>query len=143
MPKQIEKILESNILWIIARICLSFLFLSSGLAKLFDTENSFQEMIAAGLEPAWLFNYASAFVLLFSSTLLLLNRYLWLGAGAASVFLFLTILIVHNFWTMSGVKADISMYFALEHIAVIGGLMSVSIASHFRHKFKLISNQKL
>lgn len=134
MLYSIEKIIESTLLWLIARICIAFLFLSSGLAKIFDTQSSFQEIQAAGLEPVWFFNYATAFVLILGSALILLNRYLWLGSGILSLFLLLTIFIVHNFWTMTPPQSNISMYFAFEHVAVIGGLISVSIASHFRKK---------
>lgn len=53
MPSVIAKILESNTLWIIARLLMSVLFISSGLAKVFDYENSLAEMRAAGLHPDW------------------------------------------------------------------------------------------
>ncbi|MDE5308392.1 DoxX family membrane protein [Providencia stuartii] len=97
MPSVIAKILESNTLWIIARLLILILFISSGLAKVFDYENSLAEMRAAGLHPDWFFNIASAFVLLVGSLLVLFNRLLWLGTGALAVFLFLTIVIVHTF----------------------------------------------
>ncbi len=142
MPVFVKNMLESRWLWLIARCCLAFLFLSSGLAKVLDAENSFQEMRAAGLEPAWLFNYASAIVLLFGAYCILFQKYLWLGAGALSVFLLLTILIVHNFWTMSAPQATISMYFAFEHMAVIGGLISLYIAGHYRNKVNELTDAK-
>ncbi len=135
MPN-IETFLNSRWLWILARCCIAILFLSSGLAKFFDPKQGFQEMIAAGLEPAWFFNYASAFVLVSGATLILINRYVWIGSIALSIFLILTILIVHTFWNMPEPYAKISMYFAIEHIAVIGGLISITMAGHFRQKLK-------
>jgi transmembrane protein len=48
--------------------------------------------------------------------------------------LFLTILIVHAFWNKTGAEARISMFFALEHIVMTGGLMAAAIASHLRGK---------
>lgn len=91
-------------------------------------------MRAAGLHPAWLFNLASAAVLLTGSVLILLNRWVWLGAGMLSVFLILTIAIVHTFWNMSAPNMQISLYFALEHITVIGGLWVTAIASRLRQR---------
>ncbi|EPS1291985.1 DoxX family membrane protein [Providencia stuartii] len=144
MPKLsvIAKILESNTLWIIARLLILILFISSGLAKVFDYENSLAEMRAAGLHPDWFFNIASAFVLLVGSLLVLFNRLLWLGTGALAVFLFLTIVIVHTFWSYTGEEAKLAMFWAIEHTSVIGGLMAVAIAGHFRDLYFAVKAQK-
>lgn len=132
MPSGIAKILESNMLWLIARLLISVLFISSGLAKVFDYENSLAEMRSAGLNPDWFFNISSAFVMLAGSILLLANRLLWLGTGALAIFLFLTIVVVHTFWSYTGEQAQIALFWAIEHVSVIGGLMAVAIAGHFR-----------
>ena len=58
------------------------------------------------------------------------------GAGALAVFLLLTILIVHTFWSKTGVEAKLAMFFALEHIAVIGGLIATAIASAQRQRLR-------
>ncbi len=136
MPNFIEKSLNSDWLWIIVRCFIVILFLSSGLAKVFDPTQGFKEMTAAGLAPAWFFNYASAFILLFGAFLILIDRYVWIGCIALSIFLLLTIVIVHTFWNMPEPNATISMYFAIEHIAVIGGLVAITMTSHFRQQLK-------
>lgn len=138
MPYFIKLSLESQWLWIISRCCVALLFFSSGLSKVLDVNAGFQEMQAAGLEPAWLFNYASALILLVGAYSILFDRHLWLGAALLSIFLALTIVIVHTFWNMSGVQANISLYFALEHISVIGGLIGIAIASHFRQQLQSV-----
>ena len=58
----------------------------------------------------------------------------WLGAGALSVFLLLTIAIVHRFWSLPEPRATLSLYFALEHVSIIGGLLAAAIASHLRRQ---------
>ncbi|PHM70055.1 DoxX family protein [Xenorhabdus kozodoii] len=121
---------------ILTRILLLVIFVSSGLAKVIDFEGSLAEMRAAGLHPDWFFNIASAIVLLFGSLLILFDRFVWLGAGALATFLLLTIFIVHTFWHFSGEYAKVSLYFALEHTTVIGGLLATAIASHLRKKLK-------
>ncbi|MBG5985673.1 DoxX family protein [Proteus vulgaris] len=141
MPNSIARILESRVLWFIARLLILVLFLSSGFAKVFDYENSLAEMRAAGLNPDWFFNIATAVVLFSGSLLVLFDRYLWLGAGAFAVFLFLTIVVVHTFWNMTGDKAMLSMYFAIEHTSVIGGLMAMAMASHFRTLWKKLTHK--
>lgn len=134
MQRYINTALDSGWLWLLARLCLMVIFISSGLAKLLDVEGGMTEMRAAGLRPDWLFTLASAAVLLIGAALILLNRWVWLGTGMLSVFLILTIAIVHTFWTMSAPRMQISLYFALEHISVIGGLWVTAIASRLRQR---------
>lgn len=134
MQDLVDKALDSRWLWILARILLAVVFLSSGLAKLIDFQGGLAEMRAAGLEPDWLFNIATALVLLGGSVLLLLDRALWLGAGALSVFLLLTIVVVHRFWVLPEPQARLAMFWALEHATVIGGLIAAAIASRLRRK---------
>lgn len=47
MQRFIDNSLESNWLWLTARICLALMFVASGLAKLFDYQASLEEMRAA------------------------------------------------------------------------------------------------
>lgn len=124
--------LDSRALWLIARILLSVVFLASGLAKLIDFQGGLAEMRAAGLEPDWLFNIATAVTLLVGAVLILLDRALWLGAGALAVFLLLTIVVVHRFWALPEPQAQQAMFWALEHTSLIGGLIASAIASHWR-----------
>lgn len=130
----IFKILDSRWLWIFARILLAAVFISSGLSKLLDFQGGQAEMRAAGLQPDWLFNIATISVLLGGSVLLLIDRALWLGAGALIVFLLLTILVVHRFWALDEPAATQAMYWAFEHISLAGGLLAAAIASRFRRR---------
>lgn len=136
MRNIVDKTLDSRWLWIGARILLAVVFLSSGLAKLLDFQGGLAEMRAAGLEPDWLFNIATIAVLLGGSVLLLLDRALWLGAGALAVFLLLTILVVHHFWALPEPQARPAMFWALKHISLIGGLVAAAIASRLRRQLE-------
>ncbi len=119
MPRMISTLLDSRVMWFLARLLLAVVFLSSGLAKLLAWDNSVAEM-QAGLQPPALFNIASAVVLLGGSLCLLFDRLLWLGSGALAVFMLLTIVIVHTFWTKHGAEQQLAMFFALEHLSVVG-----------------------
>ncbi|TBU98329.1 DoxX family protein [Stutzerimonas kirkiae] len=132
----IDNALDSRWLWITARILLAVVFLSSGLAKLIDFQGGLAEMRAAGLEPDWLFNIATIVVLLGGSVLLLLDRALWLGAGALALFLLLTIVVVHRFWALPEPQAKEAMFWALEHTTVVGGLIAAAIASRLRRRLE-------
>lgn len=136
MQNIVDKILDSRWAWRVARLLLAVVFLSSGLAKLIDFQGGLAEMRAAGLEPDWLFNIATIAVLLGGSALLLLDRALWLGAGALVVFLLLTILVVHRFWALPEPQAKAAMFWALEHISLVGGLVAAAIASRLRRRLE-------
>lgn len=135
MRDLVASALDSRWLWLLARLLLSVVFLSSGLAKLIDFEGGMAEMGKAGLSPEWLFNLATIAVLLGGSLLLLLDRMVWLGAGVLAVFLVLTIVIVHRFWALPEAQAMPALYVALEHVSVIGGLMAAAIASQARKRW--------
>ncbi|TFL11310.1 DoxX family protein [Pusillimonas caeni] len=136
MHNLIDDVLDSRWLWITARLLLAVVFLSSGLAKLIDFQGGLAEMRAAGLEPAGLFNIATAVVLIGGSALLVLDRVLWAGAGALALFLLLTILVVHRFWALPEPLAKQAMFWALEHITVIGGLTAAAVASRARRRLR-------
>lgn len=132
IPQHLDSLLQSNWLWFIARLCLAVVFIASGAAKLIDFEGGVAEMRAAGLEPARFFNIAVAVLMLAGSALILADRAVWLAAAALSVFLALTIVIVHAFWRLPEAQARLALFFALEHVSVIGGLLCAAIASHSR-----------
>ncbi len=132
MQPLLHAVLGSDTLWLIARILLSVVFLASGLAKLIDFHGGRAEMRAAGLKPDWLFNLFTAVTLLTGAGLILLDRAVWLGAGALAVFLVLTIVVVHRFWALRGPQAKQALYWALEHASLIGGLIAAAMVSHDR-----------
>ncbi|MCH1921073.1 DoxX family protein [Shewanella sp. A3A] len=134
MTRFIDSLLANYWFWLLARVLLSVVFLSSGLAKLLDFQGGMNEMQQAGLSPTWLFNVLTIVTLLTGSVLLLLDRAIWLGAAILIAFLLLSIVIVHHFWSLPEAQAMTSLYVALEHMSVIGGLMAASIASHLRKK---------
>jgi transmembrane protein len=118
----------------VARIVLTFMFWSSGLAKLIDFNGGLAEMAHFGLEPAWLFNIATIIVVFGGSLLIVLDRWAWLGAGALAVFTALTIPIAHGFWAMEEPFRTIEFHVVMEHVTVIGALIVVACASATRKK---------
>ncbi|WP_230530713.1 DoxX family protein [Microvirga roseola] len=126
-PRWIDAVLSSRITEVAARILLTFPFWGSGLAKLLDFSGGMAEMSHFGLEPAWFFNTLTVIVQLGGSALIIANRWTWLGAGALGVFTFLTIPIVHNFWSLDGERAVVAFHTATEHVGMIGALVLVSV----------------
>ncbi|WP_286012369.1 DoxX family protein [Achromobacter sp. Marseille-Q4962] len=140
MRHRIGHALDSRWLWVTARILLAVVFLSSGLAKLIDFQGGRAEMRAAGLQPEWFFNAATATVLIAGAALIMLDRALWLGAAVLATFLLLTVPIVHRFWALENAQATQALYWALEHTSLIGGLMAAAIASRFRKRLHVALN---
>lgn len=101
MNETIELFLRQPVTALISRIVLTLPFWASGLMKLINFDAGAVEMARAGLEPANGFNIATIGVQLAGSLLIILGRHVWLGAGALGVFTGLTILLVHDFWTMT------------------------------------------
>lgn len=134
MDTMIERALASRWLWLLARVLLALLFLAGGLAKLIDWEAGLAEVQAAGLNPPWVFSLATALTLIAGAVLVLLDRLVWLAAGGLSVFLLLTIVLVHSFWTSTSEPQQVALYFAFEHLSVIGGLLAAAIASQLRKR---------
>lgn len=135
MDKRLEDVLESKWLWLLARVLMVVVFALAGVAKLLDFDGGLAEMRQAGLEPAWIYNIVVATGLLVASLLILLDRWMWLAAGGLAIFLGLTIVVVHHFWSLPLPQAKLSMFFALEHLSLIGGLLAIAIASHTRRSW--------
>lgn len=127
MPPIIAAILGSTAFLVFARILLTFVFWSSGLAKLIDFNTNAAVMESFGLEPGWLVNAATLALQVGASAAIILNRGAWLAAGALAVFTMLTIPLVHPFWTKTGEEAFRDLTVALEHISLIGGLALAAI----------------
>lgn len=78
-PRVIAAFLDSGIGWFVARLVLTFVFWSAGLAHLFGFDHSVAELKSLGLEPAGFLNIVLIVTLLVGSLLILLDRWLWLG----------------------------------------------------------------
>jgi transmembrane protein len=127
MPSWVAAVLESRIVSRLARVVLTFMFWSSGIAKLVDFQSGLNDMTHFHLAPPAAYDIATIVVQLVGSALVIWGRWAWLGAGALSVFTLLTIPIAHHFWDMSGPQRMGEMYTAVEHVSICGGLLLAAI----------------
>ncbi|MGY4801722.1 DoxX family protein [Teichococcus aerofrigidensis] len=134
-PAAIAGILESRAFGLLARILLTFVFWTSGLAKLLDFSASAAVMEGFGLSPGWAVNLATLVLQLGASLLIILNRTVWPAALALAVFTLLTIPVAHPFWAREGEEAFRDLTVALEHVSVIGGLALAAILSRRSGRF--------
>lgn len=133
MPDVIAHLLDTRWFAALARVVLTFPYWSSGFAKTFGFKEGVAEMAHYGLNPPVVFNIATIACMLIGSALVIANRYGWLGAGALIVFTALTIPIAHDFWNRTGAEAQTELFFVVEHIGLIGGLMLAAILARLTH----------
>lgn len=133
-PRPIALILESSVTWFISRLLITFMFWWEGLYFLTHFAATIPVLNVLGVQPAWLMPAVTLLVMFGGSILVLLDWRLWLGAGLLGGFTALTIPLVHHFWTMTGQEAYQNRLESEEHLAVIGGLIAISIVSHLRRQ---------
>lgn len=119
--------LGGRILNIVARVLVTFVFWSAGLAGVLNFSGWTAEMAHFGLEPAPAYAAATAVWLLVGSALVILDRAAWLGAAALAVFTLLTIPIAHPFWTMAEPARTEHFHVVMEHISLIGAMLVVAL----------------
>jgi transmembrane protein len=131
VPTLVSGLLSSRAFLIFARIVLTTPFWAAGIQHALDWGGWVGTMAHFNLNPPVLFAFLTLLCCLGGSVAVIAsNKWTWLGAGALGVFTALTIPIAHAFWTMQGQAAMTEFYTVLEHIAMIGGLMVVSVLAN-------------
>jgi transmembrane protein len=142
-PKLIDEILKSDWLWHGSRLTVTFMYWYAGIGFALDFQGAQQAMASAGIQPLWAVAALTILVEIGGSLLIIMDRMVWLGAGALGVFTVLTIPLVHHFWTMTGMEALQARLESEEHLTVIGGLVIVSILSAVRREWKQRGEDKV
>jgi uncharacterized membrane protein YphA (DoxX/SURF4 family) len=128
-PRWIAAILSWSWLLPVARIALTSAFLIGGIQKLVDFPGAVAEQAHFGLQPAWLWAVAAIIVELAGSALVIVGRWVWLGAGGLGVLTAVAMLIANNFWTMTGHDRFMALNAFFEHLGLIAGLALVAVMS--------------
>lgn len=128
-PEAIARMLMHPATLLFARVCVISPFLWAGLVKLFNWQGGEAEMAGVGLHPAWAFNLAALLTELAGSALIVLNRAVWIGAGALGVFTVLATFLAHRFWDLSGAARTMQLNSFLEHATISATFIFVSVVS--------------
>jgi uncharacterized membrane protein YphA (DoxX/SURF4 family) len=118
-PDFIHAILEWPWLWPIARFTLVVTFLASGLNKVVNFSGGVAEMADSGLPVPVAMAVLSILVELGGSVLVLINRWVWLGAGMLGVFTAIGAVTAHAFWKKSGPARKEAIGVFLMHFGLI------------------------
>ena len=135
-PHWVESLLLSDGLWLAARVLITFLFWMTAINWIADFRQAEGAAADVGLTPHALWGAFLIGFYLVGSLLIITDRMMWLGAGAFGVFIVLTIVLVHRFWTLPAAPAAVEWNEVKEHITVIGGLIAVCIASAARRQLR-------
>ena len=129
MPTLINELLASDAFAVLARVLLTSFFWVAGIFGLLKFDMMVQVIQRNGLPAPRLIVVMMVLTELIGSALLITDfRSLgWLGAGALGVFTLLSIPLGHAFWKFSPPRKMEEFQIALEHLALIGGLMCAAI----------------
>lgn len=110
-----------------ARICLSAVFLYSGLTKLLDLPAAYQEVVGLGLPFPWAALAVTLAVQLAGGLMVLLGWHARLGAFILAAFTIVATLWAHGFWSLSGPERVRQLTVSLEHLAIVGGFILIMV----------------
>jgi uncharacterized membrane protein YphA (DoxX/SURF4 family) len=128
-PRWVATVLTWPWLAATARIALVSAFLIGGIQKALDFPGAVAEQAHFGLQPAWLWASAAIIVELGGSVLVILRRWVWLGAGGLGVLTAVAMLTANDFWTKAGHDRFLAVNAFFEHLGLIAGLVLVSVLS--------------
>ena len=138
-PRWIVTVLESDFVWLLARVFGTFFFWFAGIGFLTNFDAAKGAVTAFGMEPVALIAGLTIFVQLVGSAMVISDRFVWFGAGMLGTFTILTVFFVHNWWTMEGAERQQHYLESQEHPTVLGGLLALSILSHIRKKWRALN----
>lgn len=125
----IAAILSWPLLLPVSKVALVSAFLIGGIQKLVDFPAAVAEQAHFGLQPAWLWAAAAIIVELGGSALVIIGRWVWLGAGGLGVLTAVAMLTANDFWAKTGHDRFMAVNAFFEHLGLIAGLVLVSILS--------------
>jgi uncharacterized membrane protein YphA (DoxX/SURF4 family) len=113
--------------FLIARLCLAAVFLYSGVDKLWHWRSSIEEVRSDGLPWPAAFAGATVFTQLVGGFLVATGFFAWLGALLLAGFTIAATLLGHRFWLRRGTEFRHELTTSLEHVAIVGGLLLLSL----------------
>ncbi len=114
-----------SLLLLVARMAIAALFLSAGVNKLINYNDTVQYMTAHGFTMVPFFLFGAAAIEVIGGLALIFGIKTRVTAFILILFLIPTTAIFHSFWTLSGGEAVLARLFFFHNLALIGGLIYV------------------
>ncbi|MBP2301836.1 DoxX family protein [Azospirillum picis] len=133
----VGRVLDWDGTWLLARLALVGAYLLGGVVKLTDWPGAVAEQVHFGMSPPALWAALTILVELAGPVLILLDRALWLGAGALGVFTVLAALVANDFWSMAaGQERFMATNAFFEHLGLAGGFALAAMLSRLRRQVR-------
>jgi putative oxidoreductase len=113
-------------LFLLARICLSSVFIFSGIEKLFFWREGVEELKGFRMPFPKLALAVTVAIDIGAGTMVLLGAYSRVGALMLFAFTCAATLMGRPFWAMRGIAFRKSLTTALEHLAIMGGFLLIA-----------------
>src|SRR5258708_34454750 len=97
--------------------------------KLIAYSGAFGERADFGLQPAWMWAVAAVIVELGGSVLVIVGRWVWLGAGGLGVLTAIAMFAANDFWAKARPDRFIAVNDFFEHLGLIARLVLLSVLS--------------
>jgi uncharacterized membrane protein YphA (DoxX/SURF4 family) len=137
-PRFVHIILDWPPTWFLARLLLVGAYLVGAVVKLLDWDAAVAEQVHFGMSPPALWAGLTIIVELVGPALILIGRFVWLGAGMLGVFTMLAAIVANNFWTMHGQERFFATNAFFEHVGLVGGfILAALVAEHARREGRL------
>ena len=128
-PLCVGAVLDLPGTWLLARLLLVGAYLVGGLTKLADFPSAVAEQAHFGMTPPAFWAALTILVELVGPALILIGRWVWLGAGMLGVFTLFAALTANAFWTMQGTERFAATNAFFEHLGLIGGFVLVALVA--------------
>lgn len=129
-PAFVSALLEWRAVWFVARLLLVSAYLLGGVTKLMDWNAAVAEQAHFGMDPPAFWAALTIAVEILGPALILIDRFVWLGAGMLGTFTFLAAFVANRFWTLQGQERFTASNAFFEHMGLMGGFIIVAILSH-------------
>lgn len=118
-PGWVRSVFKWSGVWLLIRLALISAYLVGGLTKLADFPAAVAEQAHFGLSPPALWATSAIIVELGGAVLILMERLVWLAAGALAVLTVIASFVAEPFWTMQGHARVVAMNGMLEHLGLV------------------------
>jgi uncharacterized membrane protein YphA (DoxX/SURF4 family) len=130
-PRWVDAVLDWPGTWLLARVALASAYIVGGVTKLLDFPAAIAEQAHFGLHPAALWATVTIVVELAAPVLVIVGRWVWLGAGALGALTAVATLVANDFWNLHGQARFAAANSFFEHLGLIAGfVLAALLAEH-------------
>jgi uncharacterized membrane protein YphA (DoxX/SURF4 family) len=130
-PRWVDAVLNWRWTWLMARVGLTSAYLINGIINLINFPALEARQMSAGLHPPGLWAIFVILVQIVGTVLLIVGRFVWLGAAALAALTAVIAFSTYDFWSMQGGERLSAANEFFEHIGIIAAFfMAALIAEH-------------